>query len=234
MPKIIAAAVIRIARSRLPAPSRAASRTGLFSCRARSAKVTSRIEFATAMPIAMIAPMNDWMLSVVCVTSSISSTPQSTAGTVRTTASASRIDWKFADSSRKITTTASSSPIRNPEMVCSNGGICAAHHDGHAARRRAGVGQRLIQLWRRFAQSDPVNIRSEADDVLAVVAFNLPGMVPSFSCAMFVEQRLSRWPSSITGTFADLLQRFASGSAAAPPESGTRCRSSDRANSSDR
>ena len=66
------------------------------------------------------------MLSVVPVASSISSTPQSTAGTVRTIASASRIDWKFAESSRKITTTASSRPMRSPEMVCSSGGISPA------------------------------------------------------------------------------------------------------------
>ena len=59
MPKIIAAAVIRIARSRLEAPSRAASITGLFSWRKRSANVISKIEFATAMPIAIIAPMKD-------------------------------------------------------------------------------------------------------------------------------------------------------------------------------
>ena len=75
------------------------------------------------MPIAMIAPMNDCMFSVVPVSSSMSSTPQSTAGMVSTIASASRSDWKFAASSRKITSTASSSPVRRPEMVCSSGGI---------------------------------------------------------------------------------------------------------------
>src|ERR1035438_4960895 len=46
------------------------------------------------------------MLRVVCVASSMSSTPQSTAGTLRRIASASRIDWKLAASSRKIATTA--------------------------------------------------------------------------------------------------------------------------------
>ena len=66
--------------------------------------------FATEMPIAMMAPMNDCTFSVVPVTSSISSTPQITAGTAETTASASRNDWKFAASSRKMTTTDSSKP----------------------------------------------------------------------------------------------------------------------------
>ena len=62
------------------------------SRRSRSANVTSRIEFATAIPIAMIAPMNDCTLSVVPVTNSISTTPHSTAGMVSTIASASRTD----------------------------------------------------------------------------------------------------------------------------------------------
>ena len=59
MPQIIAAAVIRIALNRLAAPSRAASKTALFSCRNRSANVINRMEFATAMPIAIIAPIKD-------------------------------------------------------------------------------------------------------------------------------------------------------------------------------
>jgi hypothetical protein len=73
----MAAAVIRIAWSRLAAPSRAASITDRLSCRNRSAIVSSKIELATAMPIAMIAPVNDWMLSVVPVKSNMPATPQS-------------------------------------------------------------------------------------------------------------------------------------------------------------
>ena len=83
-------------------PRSAASRVGRPSRRSCSAKVTSRIELATAMPIAMMAPMNDCTLSVVPVASSISTTPHSTAGIVSITASARRTDWKFAASSRKI------------------------------------------------------------------------------------------------------------------------------------
>jgi hypothetical protein len=49
---------------RLAAPSRAASGAPCPSCRKRSANDTSRIELATAIPMAMIAPMNDWMRKV--------------------------------------------------------------------------------------------------------------------------------------------------------------------------
>ena len=40
---------------------------------------------ATATPMAMIAPMKDWMLSVVPVSQSMSTTPAMTAGAVATT-----------------------------------------------------------------------------------------------------------------------------------------------------
>ena len=60
--------------------------------RACSAKVTSRMAFATATPIAMIAPMNDCTFNVVRVTANIKTTPISTAGTVETTTNASRSD----------------------------------------------------------------------------------------------------------------------------------------------
>ena len=76
----------------------------------------------------------------------MSRTPHSTAGTVRTIASASRIDWKFAESSRKITTTASSRPIRNPEMVCSSGGISPFMTTLTPSGGAPASGQRLIQL----------------------------------------------------------------------------------------
>ena len=72
--------------------------------------------------MAMIAPMNDCTFNVVPVTSSISSTPQMTAGTADTTANASRNDWKFAASRRKITRIDSSSPLRRPASVSSNAG----------------------------------------------------------------------------------------------------------------
>ena len=59
MPQIIAAAVIRMARARLWPPSRAASAEDAPAFRLNSEKVTNRIAFATATPIAIMAPMND-------------------------------------------------------------------------------------------------------------------------------------------------------------------------------
>ena len=122
MPAIMADAVIRIARSRPPLPSSTASRTEAPSRRAFSANVTRRMAFATEIPIAMIAPMNDWTFSVVPVRSSMTSTPHMTAGTADKTATDNRNDWKFAASSRKITTIANRSPVRRPDNVSSNAG----------------------------------------------------------------------------------------------------------------
>jgi len=59
IPAIIAKLVIRIGRRRVLAPSIAASYGSRPSARLRSAKVTSRMAFATATPMAMIAPMKD-------------------------------------------------------------------------------------------------------------------------------------------------------------------------------
>ena len=103
-------------------PSTAASWTLAPSRRAFSANVTSRMAFATEMPMAMIAPMNDCTFSVVRVTRRIRMTPTMTAGTPDTTANASRNDWKFAASRRKITRIASSRPLRRPESVSSKAG----------------------------------------------------------------------------------------------------------------
>ena len=123
------------------------------SWRARSANVTSRIEFATAMPIAMIAPMNDWTFSVVPVSRSMSNTPQRTAGMVSRIASASRSDWKFAASSRKIASTASSSPMRKPESGLLQRRDLAAQPHAEAARRRAGGRDRPLQQRRRLRRA---------------------------------------------------------------------------------
>ena len=98
--------VIRIGRSRPSAPKTAASAASAPSSRRRrSAKVTSRMAFATATPMAMIAPMNDWMLIVVPVSQRAMTTPQTTAGAVEMATRASRTDWKFAVSSSRMTTT---------------------------------------------------------------------------------------------------------------------------------
>ena len=57
-------------------------------------KVTSITEFDTDTPMHMIDPMNDSMLSVVPVSSSMITTPQRTPGTLDTEARARRGDWK--------------------------------------------------------------------------------------------------------------------------------------------
>ena len=75
------------------------------------------------MPTAMIAPIKDWMLSVVRVNSSMRTTPQRTPGIVESMASGSRRDWKFAISSKKIAAIARRSPVHSPEIVSSRAGI---------------------------------------------------------------------------------------------------------------
>lgn len=56
MPTIIAAAVIRTGRNRVVPADSAASKALIPASRCSLAKVTSRIEFAEATPIAMISP----------------------------------------------------------------------------------------------------------------------------------------------------------------------------------
>ena len=92
MPAIMAKLVIRIGRRRCLAPSSAACRESAPWRRAFSAKVTSKMAFAVATPMAMIAPMNDWMFIVVPVASKASDTPASTAGAADITVNARPID----------------------------------------------------------------------------------------------------------------------------------------------
>ena len=68
MPTIIAAAVISTGRSRVVPAESAASKALMPALRCSRAKVTSRIEFAEATPIAMIAPISEGTLRVVPVT----------------------------------------------------------------------------------------------------------------------------------------------------------------------
>src|SRR6185312_1548081 len=120
MPATMAAVVMRMGRSRCLAPAIPAA-PAASGCpallRQLSAMVTSRMPLATAIPIAMIAPMNDSRLSVVPVSASAASTPASTAGSDDRTTSASLQDWKLATSRRKITSTANASPTRSPVRV---------------------------------------------------------------------------------------------------------------------
>ena len=92
MPAIIAALVISTGRIRARAAWIAVSSGEPPWRRACSANVTSKIAFATATPMAMIAPMKDCTFNVVRVAASIRTTPINTAGTVETTTNASRND----------------------------------------------------------------------------------------------------------------------------------------------
>jgi len=124
MPAIIAALVIRIGRRRSRTAWTPAWAADCPAWRALSANVISRIAFAVATPMAMMAPMKDWTLSVVPVIQSAVATPAITAGTVDTTARASQTDWKLAASSRKMTTTVKTRPVRRPSSICHRAAIC--------------------------------------------------------------------------------------------------------------
>ena len=130
--------------------------------------MTSRIAFATATPIAMIAPMNDCTLIVVPVAASMSTTPARTAGTVETTTNASRSDWKLAASRRKITTTATTSPAAMFLSVSRIGAICprtvtVAPRGGVPARR-----DRLVDAPRHAAQVFADDVGRQRDHALTV------------------------------------------------------------------
>ena len=78
-------------------------------------------------------------------------------------------------SSRKMTSTASSKPMRRPEMVCSSGGISPRSLTVTPLGGAPARGERLVQLWRGLAQREAVDVGGEADDALAVVAFDQAG-----------------------------------------------------------
>ncbi len=92
---IIASAVIRIGRSRvLPASMTAWSGVSSSSRLRRSlAKLTTRIEFDTAMPTDMIAPISDSTLIVVPVIASVQRMPTSAPGTAIMMMKGSTQDW---------------------------------------------------------------------------------------------------------------------------------------------
>ena len=67
MPITIAIAVIKIGRVRVQPASIAASSDERANSIRSAAKVTSKIEFAVATPIDMIAPISEGTLKVLCV-----------------------------------------------------------------------------------------------------------------------------------------------------------------------
>src|SRR5262249_50797392 len=95
MPMIIASAVINTGRMRVAPPSSAAASGSAPSARRWRAKAMSRMLFAVATPIIIIAPVSDGTLSVVPVMKSIHAMPASAAGSAAITMAASSQDWKF-------------------------------------------------------------------------------------------------------------------------------------------
>ena len=89
MPTIIAAAVISTGRIRVRPAEIAASNAGMPASCCSRAKVTSRIEFADATPMAMMAPISEGTLNVVPVIYSIVTIPQKVAGSARMTTNGS-------------------------------------------------------------------------------------------------------------------------------------------------
>lgn len=65
IPQIIAILVIKTGLNRAEAPVIAAVLADNPKSRRSSAKTTTKIEFATPTPVAMIAPINDWTFTVV-------------------------------------------------------------------------------------------------------------------------------------------------------------------------
>ena len=130
---------------------------------------------ATATPIAMIAPMNDWRLSVVPVSQSATTTPATTAGVVETTTSASRTDWKLAVSSSRMTTIGHPQADRQPAEHLLHRGDLPADVDGRPLGRLAGPRDRPLDVAGDPAQVLAGDVGRQAHDALHVVAVVLAG-----------------------------------------------------------
>ena len=98
MPMIMASAVMHTGRSRANPASTAASAAVRPARRWSSANVMSSTLFAVATPMAMIAPMSDGTVNVVCVTYSIHRMPASAPGSAMMMMSGSSQLWKLMTS----------------------------------------------------------------------------------------------------------------------------------------
>src|SRR5947208_5771756 len=97
MPMIIASAVMTTGRNRVkPAESAASCEFfGLSPQRSSLAKLTTKILFAVATPMAIIAPMSDGTLRVVPVMKSIQMMPHNAPGSAMMMTNGSVHDWKL-------------------------------------------------------------------------------------------------------------------------------------------
>ena len=100
MPMIIASAVMTIGRSRVQPASTAASAAVRPSSMRSLANVTSRIEFAVATPIDIIAPISDGTLKVLWVRNSAQTTPAKAPGSAVMMMKGSFQLWKLTTISR--------------------------------------------------------------------------------------------------------------------------------------
>ena len=100
MPMIIASAVISTGRSRVT-PASIAAVAASAPCRERSrAKLMTRMLFAVATPMHMIAPVSAGTDKVVPVTNSIQTMPAKAAGSAMMIMNGSSQDWKLTTISR--------------------------------------------------------------------------------------------------------------------------------------
>ena len=100
MPMIMASAVISTGRNRVKPASIAAVTASAPSASRSRAKLTTRMLFAVATPMHMIAPVNAGTESVVRVTNSIHTMPAKAAGNALTMTNGSSQDWKLTTISR--------------------------------------------------------------------------------------------------------------------------------------
>jgi hypothetical protein len=100
MPMIMASAVIRTGRKRVKPASSAAAAASRPLLRPSRAKLTSRIEFAVAMPMHIIAPVRAGTDRVVPVMNSIHTMPASAPGNAVMMMKGSSQDWKFTTITR--------------------------------------------------------------------------------------------------------------------------------------
>ena len=97
---IIASAVMMTGRMRTNPASSAACRAGFPSSICSRAKETTRMLFAVATPMHMIAPIIEGTLNVVCVRNSIQQMPASAPGRAVMMMNGSSHDWKFTTINR--------------------------------------------------------------------------------------------------------------------------------------
>ena len=145
---------------------------------------------ATATPMAMIDPMNDWRLTVVPVSQSMSTTPATTAGVVETTTRASLTDWKLAVSSSRMTTIDIPRPMARPAEDLLHRPDLPAHVDGRPLGRGAGPRDRPLDVAGDPPQVLAGDVGRQAHRPLHVVAVVLARHRPRADLRHVAEQDL--------------------------------------------